>query len=99
MAEVYLLHFNKPFWKTCQHYVGYTKFTAEKRCAVHRGELDGKPSLLVQYALRNGNDFVIAKVERFRTQHKARQREWQIKRNGHFSKICPICNGDINGKS
>ena len=93
MAELYLLHFKKPYWKNCQHYVGITMYTAEERCAVHRGERHGhgKPSKLVQYALRNGNVFVIAHIERFNDYHDARQREKQIKRNGHFNKLCPVC--------
>jgi predicted GIY-YIG superfamily endonuclease len=91
LAELYLLHFKKPYWNKCQHYVGITKFTAEERCAVHRGNKEGRPSKLVQYALRNGNDFVVAHVEKFNSDSEARQREKQIKRNGHFSKLCPVC--------
>lgn len=93
MAEVYILHFEKPYWKTCQHYIGYTKFTAEKRCAVHRGlEKNGsKPSKLVQYALKKGIDFVIAHTEQFEEDWQARQRERQLKRNGHLSRLCPVC--------
>ncbi len=94
MAEIYLLHFKKPYWKTCQHYIGYTKFTAEERCAVHRGtkKNGSKPSRLVQYALRHGNDFVIAHVETFDTDWEARQRERQLKRGGKLSRLCPMCN-------
>lgn len=97
MAEVYLLHFKKPYWTNCKHYIGYTKFTAEERCAVHRGHKKNgsKPSKLVQYALRHGNDFVIARVETFNNDWEARQRERTLKRGGHLSKLCPICQGKI----
>lgn len=97
MAELYLLHFNKPYWTNCRHYVGYTKFTAEERCAVHRGvkKNGSKPSKLVQYALRQGIDFVIAHVERFDTDWEARQRERKLKRGGKLSKLCPVCQGKV----
>ena len=93
MAEVYVLHFKKPYWKNCQHYVGYTKFTAEIRCAVHRGlhKNGSKPSKLVQYALRHDNDFEIVHVEAFEEDWEARQREKRIKRGGG-KKLCPMCN-------
>jgi predicted GIY-YIG superfamily endonuclease len=96
MAELYLLHFQKPYWSKCQHYVGITKFTAEERCAVHRGNKHGRPSKLVQYALAHGNDFVIAHIEKFESDAAARQREKQLKRNGHFSKLCPVCKVNCN---
>lgn len=93
MAEVYILHFDKPYWNKCQHYIGYTKFTAEQRCAVHRGKAKNgsKPSKLVQYALAHGNDFVIAYKEAFDDDWKARQRERQLKHSGHLARLCPVC--------
>jgi len=93
VAELYILHFKKPYWKNCQHYVGYTKFTAEERCAVHRGVMKNgsKPSKLVQYALNHGNDFVIALVEQFNEDWEARQAERKIKRSGGGKRLCPIC--------
>ena len=92
MAEVYILHFKKPYWKNCQHYVGYTKFTSEIRCAVHRGERKNgsHPSKLVQYALRHDNDFVIAHVVRDLEDWEARQLEKRIKRIG-AKKLCRVC--------
>lgn len=94
MAELYLLHFKKPYWKTCQHYVGYTKFTAEERCAVHRGikKNGSKPSKLVQFALNNGIDFNIVYTESYKESWQARQRERKLKRNGHLKRLCPVCN-------
>lgn len=98
MAELYLLHFKEPYWKNCRHYLGITKFTAEERCAVHRGtkKNGSKPSKLVQYALAHGNDFVIAHVEQFDEDWEARKREKLLKRGGHLPKLCPICQGRVN---
>ena len=89
MPEVYLLHFNKPYWANARHYIGYTKFTAAERCKLHR---EGKGSRLVDYALRHGCAFVIAHAEHFETKQEARARERRIKKNGRIKNLCPICN-------
>jgi predicted GIY-YIG superfamily endonuclease len=88
MADVYLLHFDKPYWRNCQHYIGYTKFTAEERITKHR---EGNGSKLVAYALRKGCDFTISLIEHYNTPEEARIREQQIKNRGHFDRLCIAC--------
>ena len=72
MPEVYLLHFNKPYWANARHYIGYTKFTAAERCKLHR---EGKGSRLVDYALRHGCAFVIAHAEHLKASQGIRMNE------------------------
>lgn len=91
-AQIYLLHFDKPYWKNCRHYVGYTTIGVENRVAVHRRELKGhgRPSMLVDYALQNGCDFQVALVEDYDCIQMAKHREYKIKRRG-VVRCCPIC--------
>lgn len=84
---VYILHFDKPYWLNCQHYVGYTK-DLEARLAKHRA---GNGSKLCRYAVNKGIQFSLVKVENYPTQSEARKRERQIKRRGGGGKLCPIC--------
>ena len=88
---VYILHFDRPYWKTCQHYIGYTK-DLDSRIARHRA---GNGSKLVKYAINRGINFRLVRVEYFDTQGEARTRETRIKRNGGAGRICPLCRGDI----
>lgn len=88
MPDVYLLHFNHPYWSNARHYVGYTKFTTEERIATHKA---GNGSKLVAYALAHGCLFDCVLVEHYDTCQQARTRENKIKRNSHFNRLCPIC--------
>ena len=83
---VYILHFDRPYWTNCQHYVGSTAHL-NKRMAAH---LRCRGSLLVAYAIRKGCTPVVAKVEVFPTYIDARRRERQIKRKV-AKNCCPIC--------
>lgn len=97
MAELYLLHFDRPFWARAQHYVGYTKFTAQERIDQH---LNGNGSKLVAYALKQGCTFQCVLVERFDTPEEARKRERQLKARHGLKKICPLCReGGASGKT
>jgi len=88
-SEVYILHFQSPYWTRCRHYVGYTTRDVETRVSEHRS---GKGSLLVNYAHnKKGIDFVVGLVEQFATRKLARWREKQLKREGHLSRHCKIC--------
>ena len=88
MFNVYLLHFNKPYWTNCRHYIGYTSKPVKQRVNAHKA---GKGSLLVRYALAKGCTFVVAKTWQFDTKWEARHFERRQKRNGHLPKICPKC--------
>jgi len=88
-SEVYILHFEQPYWTNARHYVGYTTIGAENRIEKHR---TGKGSLLVNYAYnKKGIDFSIGLVEHFATRLLARWRERQLKKEGHLSRHCKIC--------
>jgi len=87
-AQVYVLHFDRPYWSNCQHYVGYTKIGVQERLRVHRA---GNGSKLVKYAMSRGINFSLVHVENFDTVGEARRRERQIKKNGGGGKICPLC--------
>ena len=89
-AEVYILHFDRPYWRTCRHYVGYTKIGVEERVRIHRA---GNGSRLVRYAINKGIDFTIALVEQYSTIGEARKRELQLKRGRNLKRMCPICRG------
>ncbi len=97
MADMYLLHFERPYWGKARHYVGYTKFTAEERIATHRS---GKGSLLVNYALnKKGIEFQLAFKETFDTCEEARKRERQLKQWHGLNRVCPICaKAGVNGR-
>src|SRR4030043_1722208 len=88
MPNVNLLHFDRPYWVKAQHYIGYTKFTAEERIATHR---NGNGSKLVAFALSHGCDCECVMVEHFDTCQAARAREKRLKRNGHLRDKCQIC--------
>jgi predicted GIY-YIG superfamily endonuclease len=88
MSDVYLLHFDKPYWNNARHYVGYTTKTAEERIAKHR---DGTGSLLVNYAIQHGNDFKVAMVEHYDTKYEAVTREFELKNSHALARTCPIC--------
>lgn len=93
MPDVYLLHFNRPYWCNAQHYIGYTKFTAEEHIATHRA---GNGSKLVAYALAHGINFKCVLIEHFETCAKARERENQLKARHGPHGLCSICKGKIN---
>ena len=88
-SEVYILHFERPYWNRARHYVGYTTIGANERIALHR---KGKGSLLVNYAHNKmGIDFVVGLVENFACRKLARWRERQLKKEGHLARHCKIC--------
>jgi len=88
-GEVYILHFNRPYWTNCRHYVGYTKVGVENRIAKHR---DGKGSLLVDYAHNKKDiDFKVGLIIGCESLTQARRIEIQLKREGHLSRHCEIC--------
>jgi len=95
MADVYLLHFEHPYWCKAQHYIGYTKFTAEERIREH---LAGNGSKLVAYALAHGNTFECVLTEHYDTIPEARARERQLKAWHGLKSLCPKCKlkGGIN---
>lgn len=97
-AQVYLLHFEQPYWSKAQHYVGYTTIGASNRIEKHR---TGKGSLLVNYAHnKKGIPFHVAMVTDFEddgeytAKQLARHFEVKLKREGHLSRHCPICRGE-----
>lgn len=87
--DLYILHFQSPYWTNAQHYVGYTTKGFAARVEVHRA---GRGSLLVNYALnKKGIDFEVGCIETFDTPEQARWREIRLKREGHLSRHCQIC--------
>jgi predicted GIY-YIG superfamily endonuclease len=90
MPDVYLLHFDRPYWARARHYIGYTKFTAEERITKHRA---GNGSKLVAYALAHGANFEVAQVEHFDTIPEAREREKNLKARHGARKLCSVCKG------
>ena len=93
MPELYLLHFSKPYWRTCQHYVGSTKNTAEDRLKVH---LAGTGARICRYAIKEGIGFQVVYREQYGTVGEARKRERQLKRERNLKSYCPICKGGID---
>lgn len=91
MAEVYLLHFDRPYWGSARHYVGYTKFTAAERIAQHRA---GNGSKLVAYALAHGRQFECVLIEHYDTPQEARAREIQLKSWHGLKRLCPQCKAE-----
>lgn len=88
--DVYILHFQKPYWTNARHYVGYTTKGVAARVEKHR---DGRGSLLVDYALnKKGVDFLVGRVEHYDTAEQARWREIRLKDEKHLSRHCSICN-------
>jgi len=90
MPDVYLLHFKRPYWGKCRHYLGYAFYGTEDRVKKHRS---GNGSLLVKYALNRGNDFEVVLVETFKKYQDARRRERKLKKAGHYPDIFPKCKG------
>ena len=88
-SEVYVLHFEKPYWSNCCHYVGCS-VDVDKRIKEHR---NGKGSLLVKYALEHGNDFTIGYRKKYGTRWEGRHAEKRLKKEGHLSRRCSICGG------
>lgn len=90
-STVYLLHFERPYWGKCQHYLGYTTLPVIERLKRH---YSGNGSKLVAFALNNGNSFKLSHIEEFDTRKEARAREIQLKIRGHYSEKCIICGVD-----
>jgi len=88
MPEVYILHFDRPYWKTCQHYAGYTKGLATERLQKH---LSGNGSKICRYAVEHGINFQIVHTERFDTIASARAREIKLKKEAKLKTHCYIC--------
>ena len=94
MPELYILHFEKPYWRTCRHYVGSTKNIAEDRLKAH---LSGTGSRICQYAVRKGIGFQIVYREQYETVREARKRERKLKKERNLRGYCPICKEIIGG--
>lgn len=88
MATLYVLHFNRPYWMNCRHYVGYTSLPLERRLEAHRS---GRGSLLVRYALKQGCDFEVAYQLDVPTAAEARRIELRIKKLKRMPQTCPLC--------
>ena len=95
MADLYILHFDKPVWGKARHYVGYTTIGVEERIKVHRLGCGAK---FVAYALKNGNDFKVSYTEHFDTRKEARRRELKLKRERNLSSHCLICRGETKNE-
>lgn len=95
MAEVYILHFERPVWGHAMHYCGYTKFTSQQRLQKHA---NGTGSKLCRYANVQGIDYRIVHIEKFETPRDARRREIKLKREGRLKRYCSICNANIQKK-
>ena len=91
MATLYILHFDRPYWRNCQHYVGYTKLPLEERLKKHRS---GTGARLVKYAIKHGNDFRVAYTEEFDTPIEARRKELKLKKERHLPRYCKYCMED-----
>lgn len=88
MADVYLLHFDQPYWGKARHYVGYTVRGWETRVAEHQA---GKGSLVVAYALRHGCQFQVVRVWHRVDKQEARKLEKKFKAGKNLPQLCPIC--------
>lgn len=87
--DTYILHFDRPYWMQCKHYVGYTSVGIDSRVERHRS---GRGSLLVNYAHnKKGIPFQLGLVEHFDSKEFARGRETRLKREGHLSRHCSVC--------
>ena len=82
------MHFDFPYWRTAQHYIGYTTIGLEKRMTLHR---KGRGSKLVNYALKNGNNFEVVYTEEFETAFDARKRERKLKQGKNLRLLCVRC--------
>ena len=96
MTTVYILHFDKPYWKTCQHYVGYTKFPVNERLKKHK---DGTGCKIAKYAMSKGIDFLLVHTEEFDTISEARRREKQLKKEGNLKRRCSVCITKLDAQS
>ncbi len=89
MASLYIYHFEKPYWKTCIHYIGYTTRTVEVREKEHRALRGSK---LVAYALKKGIGFEISYRKDDMTKDEARSFELEVKRKPYLvKKLCSVC--------
>ena len=88
MAELYILHFDKPVMGKAQHYVGYTTLGVEERIKVHRS---GNGSKLVRYAIQKGIDFKVVFTQCFPTRWEARAAELKLKKERNLKAYCSIC--------
>lgn len=87
--DVYILHFNARYWGNSRHYTGYTSLGVKERLLRHRA---GKGSQLVKFALDKGIDFEVGLVEHgYPNKMIARMRERQLKKEGHLSRHCVVC--------
>lgn len=82
MGTVYLLHFS-PRFKNAGHYIGWSQFLS-RRVAHHR---NGTGANLTKHASRAGCELIVA-----RTWKGDRSVERKLKRAGHHTRLCPICN-------
>lgn len=93
----YLLHFSRPYvgkrrnpkakrTQVVSHYLGYAKYDAEDRIALHR---EGKGARLTQVAVEAGIELVTAQIWKSGT----RTDERKLKNRKNAKQLCPICQG------
>lgn len=88
VSDVYILHFDSPYWTNCRHYVGWTSTGHQARIKRHMSHTG---SLLVGYALTKGRSFVVGLVEQYPTKTLARWREDKLKAEKNLSRHCSVC--------
>lgn len=88
---IYLVHFEKPL-KHAKHYIGFTDGTLRARFARHRSLARvRRGSALMRAVMEAGIAFKVV-----RTWPGDRDKERRIKVNGHSSKRCPVCLGEVS---
>ena len=87
---IYLVHFERPL-KHAKHYVGFTDVTLRERFARHRSLARvRRGSALMRAVMEAGIAFKVV-----RTWPGDRNRERQFKVDGHSSRRCPVCKGEV----
>lgn len=85
MAVCYLLHFD-PAFRHARHYLGFAN-NLDGRVWHHR---HGSGANLTKHASRAGSQLIVART----WENATRETERALKRAGHHSRLCPICNPD-----
>lgn len=85
---LYLLHFTRPHFHN-RHYLGFTE-TVEGVTARIKRHRAGTGARLIKQILRDGNDFVLARI--WPVGDRAMERKLKRKKNGPG--LCPICQAE-----
>lgn len=86
---IYLLHFDAEVRK-CRHYIGSCETVRfQRRMQEHR---NGYGANLTKQTLKSG---VAWKVSRLWSS-TSRDYEFRLKNNGHYRRLCPLCNHRLN---